>query len=146
MSMIPIASSCIGVPVMAGDRDEEPGVDPYYKECRQEDAGHAADATRDRHSSHTLAGLNIPVQIGGATEMPGDAVLGTPPGVLFIPAHLAAQAARESMETRLRDSFAKLRLAEGRYSTSQMDVEVWAAEIQNDYDDWCANASDRVSA
>lgn len=92
----------------------------------------------------TLAGLNIPVRIGGATAMPGDVVLGTPSGVLFIPAHLAAKAAPQSSETKRRDSFAKLRLAEGRYSTSQMDVEVWALEIEHDYQAYCENAHDRV--
>ncbi len=94
----------------------------------------------------TLAGLNIPVRIGGATAMPGDVVLGTPTGVLFIPPHLAAQAARESAETKRRDQFAKIRLSEGHYSTSQMDVEVWAAEIEHDYKVWSANMPDRLRA
>lgn len=84
----------------------------------------------------TLAGLNIPVRIGGATAMPGDVVLGTPSGIMFIPPHLAEQAARESVETRQRDVFAKHRLAEGRYSTSQIDVVTWADEIESDYLAW----------
>lgn len=84
----------------------------------------------------TLAGLNIPVRIGGATALPGDVVLGTPTGVLFIPPHLAAKAAAESVETRYRDEFAKLRLAEGRYSTSQIDVTVWEDAVQSDFDQW----------
>ena len=37
----------------------------------------------------TLAGMNIPIRIGGATVLPGDVVLGTPTGVIFIPPHLA---------------------------------------------------------
>ena len=89
----------------------------------------------------TLAGLNIPVRIGGATAMPGDVVLGTPSGVLFIPPHLAERAAQESIETRRRDEFAKSRLAEGRYSTSQMDVVIWADHIVSDYRDWCSAAT-----
>lgn len=89
----------------------------------------------------TLVGLNIPVRIGGATAMPGDVVLGTPAGVLFIPPHLAARAAEGSAETRRRDVFAKLRLGAGTYSTSQIDVEVWAAAIQNDYETWCADST-----
>lgn len=86
----------------------------------------------------TLAGLNIPVRIGGATAMPGDVVLGTCSGVLFIPPHLATRAAEESMSTRKRDEFSKLRLAEGTYSTSQMDVDVWADHIRADYVEWSA--------
>lgn len=84
----------------------------------------------------TLAGLNIPVRIGSATAMPGDVVLGTPTGVLFIPPQFAEKAAQQSAETRRRDHFAKGRLAEGRYSTSQMDVEIWANDIESDYLAW----------
>ena len=94
------------------------------------------DPTPIRHV--TLAGLNIPVRIGAATAMPGDVVLGTPAGVLFIPAHLATQAAHDSAETRLRDEFAKLRLTEGRYATSDVDVEVWAEHIEADFTEWRA--------
>lgn len=90
----------------------------------------------------TLAGLNIPVRIGAATAMPGDVVLGTPSGVMFIPPQLAAKAAEQSAEIRLRDEFAKLRLAEGRYFTSQMDVDVWSQDIQQDYATWRAGTSD----
>ncbi len=84
----------------------------------------------------TLAGLNIPVRIGAATAMPGDVVVGTPTGVLFVPPHLATKAARESAETKQRDAFAKQRLEEGRYSTSQMDVDTWDAAIMQDYEQW----------
>lgn len=84
----------------------------------------------------TLAGLNIPVRIGGATAMPGDVVLGTTSGILFIPPHLAAKAARDSAEIKRRDEFAKHRLAEGRYSTSQIDVETWDDDIQKDFNQW----------
>lgn len=89
----------------------------------------------------TLAGLNIPVRIGGVTAMPGDVVLGTLSGVMFIPPHLAAKAAARSLEIRSRDDFAKLRLTEGTYSTSQMDVEVWADSIQVDYESWLQRRS-----
>lgn len=84
----------------------------------------------------TLGGLNIPVRIGGATAMPGDVVLGTPTGVLFIPPHLATKAAELSTETRSRDVFGKLRLSEGRYSTSQIDVSPWNHNIESDYAEW----------
>jgi 4-hydroxy-4-methyl-2-oxoglutarate aldolase len=33
----------------------------------------------------TLVGINIPIRIGEATVLPGDIVLGTPTGVIFIP-------------------------------------------------------------
>jgi 4-hydroxy-4-methyl-2-oxoglutarate aldolase len=35
----------------------------------------------------TLAGINLPIRIGETTVLPGDVVLGTPSGVIFIPPH-----------------------------------------------------------
>ncbi len=37
----------------------------------------------------TIIGMNTPVRIGRAVYLPGDVVLGTPAGVIFIPPHLA---------------------------------------------------------
>ena len=41
-----------------------------------------------------------------------------------------------SEETRLRDEFGKGRLAEGVYSSSQIDTQTWEPEIQADYLRW----------
>lgn len=84
----------------------------------------------------TLGGLNIPVRIGGATALPGDVVFGTPSGVLFVPPHLAQKAAEEAANTRDRDKFSKLRLSEGRYSTSEIDIETWSKVTESDFIAW----------
>jgi regulator of RNase E activity RraA len=84
----------------------------------------------------TLAGMNIPIRIGGATVLPGDVVLGTPTGVSVIPAHLAAEVAASSEDTRIRDVFGKQRLAERRYTSAQIDVPTWSAEIEADFQQW----------
>jgi len=52
----------------------------------------------------TLAGINIPIRIGAATVLPGDIVLGTPTGVIFIPAHLAQAVVERSEDVRVRDT------------------------------------------
>ena len=83
-----------------------------------------------------LAGVNIPVRIGGATVLPGDIVLGTRAGVTFIPPYLAAEIAEFSELTRLRDEFGKLRLAEGTYTSSQIDTLTWEPEIEADFGRW----------
>lgn len=88
----------------------------------------------------TLVGINLPVRIGAATVLPGDVVLGTPSGVTFIPAHLAGEVAAASREIEVRDRFGKLRLAEGRYSSAQIDVPVWSGEIEADFEAWRAAA------
>jgi regulator of RNase E activity RraA len=91
----------------------------------------------------TLAGVNVPVRIGQATVLPGDVVLGTPTGVLFIPAHLAAEVVEHSEDTRLRDRFGKGRIAAGTYTSSEIDVPNWAEHIEADYQKWRAMSDER---
>jgi len=83
----------------------------------------------------TLTGLNVPCRIGNATCIPGDVVLGTYTGVIFIPPHLAAEVVKYSENKRLREVFGFLRLREGVYTSSQMDSE-WTDEIQADFAEW----------
>ena len=84
----------------------------------------------------TLAGINIPIRIGGVTVLPGDVVLGTPTGVIFIPPHLAQEVVAKSEAIRVRDDFGKQRLAEGKYTSGEIDVPVWRADIESDYQAW----------
>jgi len=83
----------------------------------------------------TLVGLNVPCRIGSATCMPGDVVLGTYTGVLFIPPHLAQEVVEHSERTRLREVFSHQRLREGIYTSSQMDTK-WTPEIEADFELW----------
>lgn len=83
----------------------------------------------------TLAGINIPVRIGETTVLPGDVVLGTPTGVVFIPAHLAQEVVERSEDIRTRDTFGKLRLSEGRYTPGEID-RTWADYIEADFQQW----------
>jgi regulator of RNase E activity RraA len=91
----------------------------------------------------TLAGINIPIRVGGATVLPGDIVLGTPTGVIFIPSHLAQEVVARSEEIRVRDEFGKLRLDQGRYTSGEIDVPVWREDIEADFAAWRA-ARDKV--
>jgi 4-hydroxy-4-methyl-2-oxoglutarate aldolase len=84
----------------------------------------------------TLAGLNIPIRIGGVTVLPGDVVLGTPTGVIFIPPHLVQAVIDASEKVRVRDEFGKQRLAEGKYGSGDIDVPVWRDDIEADYQAW----------
>jgi 4-hydroxy-4-methyl-2-oxoglutarate aldolase len=84
----------------------------------------------------TLAGLNIPIRIGGVTVLPGDIVLGTPTGVIFIPPHLAQEVVERSEDIRVRDEFGKLRLGEGKYTSGEIDVPNWREDIMADFVSW----------
>lgn len=93
-----------------------------------------ADPTPIRHV--TLAGINIPVRVGEATVLPGDVVLGTSTGVTFIPPQLVRQVAEASEDARVRDTFGKLRISEGVYTSAEIDVAVWADRIEQDFQGW----------
>src|SRR6266487_5683331 len=84
----------------------------------------------------TLAGINIPIRIGGATVLPGDVGLGTATGVIFIPPHLVPQVIEESEDIRVRDEFSKLRVVEGKYTSGDIDVPVWRDDIDRHFQTW----------
>lgn len=96
--------------------------------CRGVDPSAIADVT--------LVGVNVPIRIGHATVLPGDVVLGTPSGITFVPPHLVEEVVTASEDVRERDVFGKQRLAEGVYTSGQIDVSVWADEIEADYRVW----------
>jgi 4-hydroxy-4-methyl-2-oxoglutarate aldolase len=89
----------------------------------------------------TLAEVNGPLRIGDATVMPGDVVLGTREGVSFIPAHLAEAVVTRSEDVRQRDVFGKSRIADGVYTSGQIDVSTWADDIEADYQAWVSAMS-----
>jgi 4-hydroxy-4-methyl-2-oxoglutarate aldolase len=84
----------------------------------------------------TLAGINIPIRIGGVTVMPGDVLLGTPTGTIFIPPHLVEEVVVNSENIRVRDEFGKMRLEQGKYTSGEIDVPAWRADIEADYQAW----------
>jgi 4-hydroxy-4-methyl-2-oxoglutarate aldolase len=86
----------------------------------------------------TLAGINIPIHIGGITVLPGDVILGTPTGVIVIPPHLAQEVVERSEDVRVRDEFGKLRLDQGKYTSGEIDVPTWREDIEADFQAWKA--------
>ncbi|HOU11650.1 MAG TPA: RraA family protein [Anaerolineae bacterium] len=83
----------------------------------------------------TLTGINVPCRVGAATCMPGDVVLGTMTGILFIPPHLAEEVVEHSERTHMREAFSHQRLREGIYNSSQMDTK-WTEAIEADFTEW----------
>jgi regulator of RNase E activity RraA len=86
----------------------------------------------------TLMGLNVPIRIGEATVLPGDVVLGTREGLIFIPPHLAQEVVEKSEDIRLRDQFGFQRLHEGKYTPGEIDRK-WSEEIEADFAEWKKN-------
>ena len=83
----------------------------------------------------TMTGLNVPIRIGVATVMPGDVVLGSESGLIFIPPHLAKEVVEHSERTRLEDFWGQIRIREGRYTSGQVDGN-WTDEMRSDFAQW----------
>jgi regulator of RNase E activity RraA len=83
----------------------------------------------------TQTDINGPVRIGEATCMPGDVVLGTFSGVIFIPAHLAEEVVVRSEEIRLKDQFGQQRIAEGAYTPGEVDRQ-FSDAMNEDFENW----------
>ena len=87
-------------------------------------------------SDVTLLGINVPIRIGTeATCVPGDIVLGTQAGVIFIPPHLAEKVVIDSEETRLRDAWGHQQLREGNYTPGEIDRE-WTPKMKEAFENW----------
>lgn len=83
-----------------------------------------------------MTGMNVPCRIGRAICMPGDVVLGTISGVVFIPAHLAEAVASRAEKSHIRDEFGFERLHEGKYTTAQIDQDFWPIHMMEDFMNW----------
>ncbi|MBU3822934.1 RraA family protein [Flavobacteriaceae bacterium XHP0103] len=94
---------------------------------------------RDFHPSFTeemvLMGLNTPIRIGNAIVLPGDLVIATREGVLFVPAHLAEQVVSTSEFVTRKDQFGFEMVKSGTYSTGEIDSQ-WTDEIKTAFLEW----------
>ena len=83
----------------------------------------------------TMTGFNVPCRIGNAICMPGDVVLATPSGVIFIPPHLAEEVVVGAEKSHVRDIFGFLRLDSKTYTTAQIDT-AWTVVMWEDFINW----------
>ena len=83
----------------------------------------------------SMTGWNMPCRIGQAICMPGDVVLGTVSGVIFIQAHLAETVVVRAEKNHVRDIFGFDRLKSGTYTTAQID-RLWTVAMMEDFIDW----------
>lgn len=90
-----------------------------------------------------LGGINVPIRIGRATVLPGDAVLAKKGGVIFIPAHLVEEVVLNAEFIALRDKFGHQRLREGKYTPGQIDQQ-WTDEIKQDFLKWLDQNPDKL--
>jgi regulator of RNase E activity RraA len=94
---------------------------------------------RDFHPSFTeemiLMGLNTPIRIGNVMVLPGDLVIATREGVLFVPAHMAEQVVSTAEFVIRKDQFGFEMVRKGKYSTGEIDSQ-WGDEIKTEFLTW----------
>ena len=82
-----------------------------------------------------LTNYNIPIRIGKATVIPGDAVLAKYGAVLFIPAHLVEHIVLTSEFTALSDEFGQEMIKKGIYTAGEID-SAWSKEMNEHFKQW----------
>ncbi len=83
----------------------------------------------------SMTGYNTPCRIGQSVCMPGDVVLGTISGVIFIPPQHAEHVVVTAEKSHVRDIFGFDRLASKTYTTAQIDTQ-WTVAMYDDFIDW----------
>lgn len=90
-----------------------------------------------------LGGINVPIRIGRAMVLPGDAILAKKGGIIFIPAHLVEKVVINAEFIALRDQFGHQRLREGKYTPGQIDTR-WTDAIKADFLAWIDQNPDKL--
>lgn len=115
-----------GVVVWGGVRDIEQmqrmDVQVYYR---------GVDPTPIRDCQITA--FNGACRIGQALCLPGDIVIGTKNGVIFVPSHMVDMVIKNAYKMQARDMYAFPRLSQGIYTTADVDAPVWGTEMMRDF-------------
>lgn len=82
-----------------------------------------------------LMNYNVPIRIGKAIVIPGDAVLAKPGAVLFIPAHLVEHIVLTSEFTALSDEFGEDMIRKGIYTAGEID-SMWDEKMNRRFEEW----------
>lgn len=111
-----------GAVIWGGIRDIEQmkkiGAQVYYR---------GVDPTPIRETQ--MVDYNGPCRIGQGVCLPGDVVMATSSGVLFIPSHLVSQVINCAKKTHAKDIFGFEMIEKGIYTTAQVDSTVWSLDM-----------------
>ena len=80
-----------------------------------------------------ITAFNGPCRIGQALCLPGDIVIGTKNGVLFVPSHMVDMVIENAYKMQARDMYAFPKLRRGIYTTADVDAPVWGTEMMAEF-------------
>jgi regulator of RNase E activity RraA len=95
------------------------------------------------NSSNLVIGVNCPIQVGYVTVMPGDVVLGTREGVVFIPPQHAQRVVETSERLRMQDYWAHEGVKQGRFTAQQADGS-YTPEMNKEFTQWLIDNADNM--
>jgi regulator of RNase E activity RraA len=104
-----------GYVVNGGIRDQE-GTEPHGFPV------YMRDVWPGTFPGRMLVGINVPIQVGDVTVMPGDIVVGDGEGLTFIPPHLVEEIAQHSEITTLYDDWRKQKFIDSKGSIKPSDL------------------------
>ncbi len=83
-----------------------------------------------------ITGINVPIRIGNATVMPGDAVFGDREGVYFVPPHLVEKVLDKADETHIHDAWTQEKFLKetGKYKSTDVYGTPRDPKLKAEYD------------
>jgi 4-hydroxy-4-methyl-2-oxoglutarate aldolase len=87
------------------------------------------------NASNLVIGVNCPIQVGYVTVMPGDIVLASREGVVFVPPQHAQTVVETSERTRVQDYWAHEGVRQGRFTAQQADGS-FTPEMNTEFTKW----------
>ncbi len=103
------------------------GMPVYYR---------GADPTPIDYSKVMVTGVNVPVQIGNSTVMPGDVVFGDREGLYFIPPQFVQEIVNRAEETHAHDDWTKDKFMHGRYKSSDLYPRPADPAVRKEYEEY----------
>jgi regulator of RNase E activity RraA len=94
----------------------------------------------------TLAGVNVPIRIGGVTVMPGDLVVGDREGVSFIPAQNVETILDRADETHIHDEWTRKKFDELKYKSSEIYGSPRDPALKQEYQDYLKKRLEEIKA
>lgn len=83
-----------------------------------------------------VGGINVPVQIGRVTVMPGDVVFGDSEGVYFVPPQLVQEMVTRADQTHVHDEWTKKKFSEGKYKSTDIYPSPSDPALKKEYQDY----------
>jgi 4-hydroxy-4-methyl-2-oxoglutarate aldolase len=83
-----------------------------------------------------VGGINVPIQIGKVTVMPGDVVFGDSEGVYFIPPSVVKQVVDAADTVHIHDEWTKKKFDTNKYKSTDIYPAPRAADLKQEYQEY----------